>query len=112
MQVLHSPTLRASPLDPLHKPNNATKRCTLTAKLVFFLYATTSSTSSSARVVHGVFLWLTIEWLSVGGNKVFRFGFVGGGFCSSIDVDYDLLLLRYEGFDEDKVKDIKTKSET
>ncbi|RDX77412.1 3-oxoacyl-[acyl-carrier-protein] synthase I, chloroplastic, partial [Mucuna pruriens] len=49
MQALHSPTLRASPLDPLRQPNNAAKRRATAAKRVFFVSATAAPKVSAPQ---------------------------------------------------------------
>lgn len=48
MQALHSPTLRASPLEPLRAPNNAANRRTA-AKRVFFVSATAAPKVSAPQ---------------------------------------------------------------
>ncbi|RZB95887.1 3-oxoacyl-[acyl-carrier-protein] synthase I, chloroplastic isoform B [Glycine soja] len=50
MQALHSPTLRASPLDPLRGPNNAAaNRRSSSAKRVFFVSATVAPKVSAPQ---------------------------------------------------------------
>lgn len=49
MQALHSPTLRASPLDSLRSPNNAADRRRSAAKRVFFVSATAAPRVSAPQ---------------------------------------------------------------